>query len=99
MRHETPAYLIGHITVKDDEKWGEYCDKVPGTLVPWGAELVFRGKRRALMSGAHPHPDTVVIRFPNAAALDGWFHSPAYQDLIALRNQAADVVLIGYDAA
>lgn len=99
MSKETPAYLIGHITVKDDAKWGEYCGKVPGTLVQWNAELVFRGKKRALLSGAHPHPDTVVIRFPNAAALEGWFHSPAYQALIALRNQAADVVLIGYDAA
>jgi uncharacterized protein (DUF1330 family) len=99
MRQETPAYLIGHITVKDDEKWDEYCGKVPDTLAPWGAQLVFRGKRRALLSGAHPHPDTVVIRFPNAAALDGWFHSPAYQALIALRNLAAEVVLIGYDAA
>lgn len=98
MNQETAAYLIGHITVKDTEKWEEYCDKVPDTLAPWNAELVFRGKRSALLSGAHPYPDTVVIRFPNAAALDGWFHSPAYQDLTALRNQAADVVLIGYDA-
>ena len=35
------AFVVGHITVKNIEKWAEYRDQVPGTLVPWGAELVF----------------------------------------------------------
>ena len=38
------AYVIGHITVKNREKWTEYRNKVPATLEEWGAELVFRGK-------------------------------------------------------
>jgi len=40
----------------------------------------------------------VVIRFPDPASLRRWFESPAYQALIPLREQAADVTLIGYDA-
>ena len=92
------AYLIGHITVKDPEKWAEYRGRVPGTLEPWGAELVFRGRRAAVLSGAHAHPDAVVIRFPSAAALAGWHGSPAYQALIPLREQAAEVVLIAYES-
>jgi uncharacterized protein (DUF1330 family) len=39
-----------------------------------------------------------VIRFPDAAAAHNWFTSPAYQALIALREQAADVVLVTYEA-
>ena len=35
------AYVIGHITVKNAEKWAEYRNQVPATLEPWGAELVF----------------------------------------------------------
>jgi uncharacterized protein (DUF1330 family) len=38
-----------------------------------------------------------VIRFPDRSALRGWFDSPAYQALIPLREQAADVVLLGYE--
>ncbi len=41
------AYVIGHLTVKDPDKWAEYRRRVPATLAPWGAELVFRGKRLA----------------------------------------------------
>jgi len=91
------AYVVGHITVKNPEKWDEYRGQVPGTLVPWGAELVFRGKQFAILAGDNPHPDIVVIRFPDIAALNGWYQSPAYQALIALRQQAADVVLLAYE--
>ena len=92
------AYLIGHITVRDVEKWAEYRGRVPDTLKPWGGELVFRGRRVAVLSGEHPHADTVVIRFPNPAALAAWHESPAYQALIPLREQAADMVLIAYES-
>ena len=44
------------------------------------------------------HPDIVVIRFPNIAAVNGWYTSPAYQALIPLRQQAADIVLLSYVA-
>ena len=90
------ACVIGHITVKDEEKWAQYRAQVPATLAPWGAELLFRGQRAAVLSGEHPHTDTVVIRFPDAAAVAGWYNSPAYQALIPLRRQAADLVLVSF---
>jgi uncharacterized protein (DUF1330 family) len=93
------AYLIGHITVKDADKWMEYRGKVPATLAPWGAEIVYRGKRLSILSGEHNHTDSVVIAFPDADAVGSWFHSLAYQALIPLREQAADMVLVGYETA
>ncbi|TRZ92935.1 MAG: DUF1330 domain-containing protein [Rhodocyclaceae bacterium] len=91
------AYLIGHLTVKDPAKWAEYRNRVPPTLKPWGAELVFRGNRVAVLAGEHPHADVVVIRFADRKAIDGWHSSAAYQALIPLRQQAADVVLLAYE--
>ena len=41
--------------------------------------------------------DVVVIRFPDRKAADGWHSSAAYQALVPLRRQAADVVLLAYD--
>jgi uncharacterized protein (DUF1330 family) len=92
------AYVTGHIVIKDMEKWNEYRDKVPSTLTQWGGELVFRGQKIAVLNGQHPYTDTVVLRFPNAAAAQGWHDSPAYQTLIPLRSQAADVVLVSYQS-
>ena len=78
--------------------WAEYRSKVPETLAPWSAELVFRGKQIAVLAGANPHSDIVVIRFPNVAAVNGWFSSAAYQSLIPLRQQAAEMDLLSYEA-
>ena len=47
-------------------------------------------------SGEHRHSDLVVIRFPDQAAVDGWYGSAAYQALIPLRQQAADLELISF---
>ncbi len=92
------AYVVGHLTVKNAEKWAEYRNQVPATLEPWGAELVLRGKRVAILAGEHPYSDIVVIRFPDKEAVNGWHSSPAYQALIPLRQQAAEMILISYEA-
>lgn len=91
------AYVIGHITVKNEDRWAEYRSQVPATLAPWGAELLLRGKLATVLAGEHPHTDTVVIRFPNVDAVNSWHSSPAYQALIPLRQEAADVVLLSYE--
>jgi len=40
----------------------------------------------------------VVIRFPSLADAQGWHASAAYQALIPLRQEAADVILTTYAA-
>lgn len=90
------AYVIGQILVKDAEKWAEYCSRVPQTLTPWSAELVFRGTQAAVVADDHAYPDVVVIGFPTMEAAQGWFSSAEYQLLIPTRLQAADVKLFFY---
>jgi uncharacterized protein (DUF1330 family) len=99
MNEKITAYVIGHITVKDSEKWAEYRSRVPATLAPWGADLVCRGNRLDILSGEHHHTDMVVIRFPDANSVSNWFNSLAYQVLIPLRNQAAEMVIVSYASA
>lgn len=91
------AYVIGHITVKDPARWAEYRASVPATLVEWGGELVLRGVRRAVWDGAHRHTDTVVLRFATLEAATRWHDSAAYQALIPLRREAAEVELIVFE--
>jgi uncharacterized protein (DUF1330 family) len=92
------AYLIGHITIKNPDKWKIYVEGVQQSLIPFSAEVVFRGKRAAVLTGDHPHHHTVVIKFPDQPTLQQWYRSDIYQALISVRNEAADVVIISYDA-
>ena len=92
------AYVVGQMTVKNPEKWAQYRGQVLATLTPWRGELVFRGNQVKALSGECPHADIVVIRFASLADADGWHNSAAYQALIPLRKEAADVVLTTYEA-
>lgn len=92
------AYVIGHIRVKDPASWAEYCSKVPGTVAPWGASLVFRADGAQVLSGEHAYTDTVVISFPDLASVNAWHESADYQAIVPLRQKAADVVIISYEA-
>lgn len=92
------AYVVGQMTVKNPEKWAQYRGQVLATLTPWHGELVFRGQQVQALAGACPHPDIVVIRFPTLADASAWHNSPGYQALIPLRQEAAEVVLLTYEA-
>ncbi len=91
------AYVIGHINVKDAEKWEAYRRQVPGTLEPWRGQVVFRGQLATVLAGEHSYSYTVVIRFPDQQSVQGWYRSSAYQALVPLRNEAADIILVSYD--
>lgn len=91
------ACIIGHIAVRDSAKWEQYCARVPATLAPFGAELLLRGRSLRVLTGEHSHSDTVVIRFPDAASVESWYASTAYQELIPLRDAAADVTIVAFE--
>jgi uncharacterized protein (DUF1330 family) len=92
------AYLVGHITVKDDRLWQKYVAGVQESLAPVDARIVFRGKLVEVLAGQHGHDLVVVIEFPDQSTLNNWYGSEKYQSLIPLRDKAADVVITTYNA-
>ena len=92
------AYVIGHVTVRDEEAWAQYRSRVPGTLTPWAGEILLRGHLAEVLAGDHPHHAVVVLRFPTAEDARGWHDSAAYQALLPLRDRAAQVTLLRFDS-
>lgn len=92
------AYLVGHITVKDNGPWQEYMAGVKESLAPFDSKVVFRGQLIKILAGDHEHDNVVVLEFPDQTILDNWYGSEKYQSLIPLRNKAANVVLMTYKA-
>ncbi len=91
------AYLIGHVTIKNDTLWQEYVAGVQESLLPYESKIVFRGKLISVLAGSHEYDQVVVIEFDDSAALEGWYRSEKYQSLIPTRNRAADVSITSYD--
>ena len=92
------AYLVGHITVKDDELWQKYVAGVGESLSPFESKIIFRGQLVSVLAGKHEHDLVVVIEFPDHPTLNDWYHSENYQSLIPLREEAANVVITTYEA-
>jgi uncharacterized protein (DUF1330 family) len=90
------AYLVGHITVKDDDLWQKYVSGVQESISPFDAKVVFRGQLDKVLAGQHEHDLVVVIEFPDQSTLDNWFNSEKYQSLIPLRDKAANVTITTY---
>ncbi|MEX0605506.1 MAG: DUF1330 domain-containing protein [Marinobacter sp.] len=91
------AYLVGHIRVKQPALWQKYVSGVGNSLAGHDAEVVFRGRLQKVLAGHDERDQVVIIRFADHTALDNWFDSPGYQSLIAVRDQAADVVITSYE--
>jgi uncharacterized protein (DUF1330 family) len=85
----TPGYVIGEVEITDPAAFQEYAAKVGATLAPYNARLIIRGKARA-KEGPIPVGTIVVLEFPSVAEAEAWYHSPAYTEVIPLRQRAAN---------
>ncbi len=92
------VYVIGHITIKDTKKWDEYKAQVPNSLEGFNASIVLRGKVFEPLDGNDEYTDIVVLEFATQQEAKNWYKSANYQKLIALRKEAANVVLKIYEA-
>ena len=90
------ALMISQIKVKDHGKLQEYLRRVQEVAAPFGAEMVFRGTPDRVLTGGGDHELVVVVRFPDAARLNGWYDSDAYGELVALREAAAEMQMTSY---
>ena len=90
------AFMIATISIKNPEKFQEYAEKVPATVIPFGGELLIKGKFTGALTGEADHQMAGVVKFPDLESIDNWFNSDAYQALIPLRNEGADVQMTKY---
>ena len=93
------AFFVAVVTVKDPARMQEYSQKAAETFKPFGGEMVMRGKAgEVLTGGAATHQATGIASFPSMQNLKAWYTSDAYQAIIPLREEAADMTITTYDA-
>ncbi len=83
------GYLIGHITVTDPEAYREYMARVPAIIEAHGGHYLVRGGAEDTVEGKQAGTRHVCIAFPSFDAAKGFYHSPEYQEILALRTDHA----------
>ena len=82
------ALMIALVKIKDPAKMQQYSAAAVPTVLAAGGEIIGRGKHVEALAGALDLSAALVVRFPSAAAAHDWYHSPGYQALIPLRDDA-----------
>jgi len=87
-----PAYVVAEVAIHDaDAIARDYAPKLAGTLQPYGGRLLTSGKLTAL-EGNVPQR-FVIFAFDSVEKARGWYDSPAYQPLVAIRQKTATSTL------
>lgn len=83
------AYLIAELEVTDAALYEDYRRQVAATVAAHGGRFLVRGGAITHLEGPPAPQRQVVLEFPDMAALQAWYHSPAYAPLITLRQRAS----------
>lgn len=92
------AFFVAQVTVKNTEKFQQYAKQAGASMEPFGGQVITKGKLSRSLAGDMAHENIAIVSFPDSAQLDAWFNSDAYQHLIPLRDEAADMILSSYSS-
>ena len=89
------AYAVAHMRqVSMGPPIVEYLQRIDATLAPFGGRFLVHGGGVELVEGDWPG-HLIVIEFPSRGQARAWYHSDAYQQILALRtgNSVSDVII------
>ena len=86
------AYLVGNLKVTNPEGFTEYRELVAKTITDHGGEYVVADANSVPVEGDPDHL-SVVLKFDSMEALQGWYDSPEYQEMLALRTDNSEGII------
>ena len=86
--NKPPAYVIAEVEVTDPAGFQAYVAKLPPTLTPYHGKTIIRGKADT-KEGTAPNGSVVVLAFDNLDDAEHWYTSPAYSEIIPMRQRSA----------
>lgn len=93
------AFFVANVRVRDPQKFHQYAQAAGHSMQPFGGEVLIKGLAERRLAGNLDYPNVALVRFPDQERLNAWYESEAYQALIPLREEAADMLITSYQAA
>ena len=84
------AYLVAQLKVNDPKTYARYRDQVTPLVDRFGGRFRIRGGQAEVLEGDWQTERLVVIEFQSRAAARLFYDSPEYQEILRLRQEAAD---------
>lgn len=90
------SYLIANYNIVDQGGYNQYLGVVGTTISAHRGKILVAGPGSTPVEG-DPGEITVVLEFPGRQALEGWYDSPEYQEIIHLRTDNTEGGLVFAD--
>ncbi len=93
-------YLIVDVRIDDPDEYQKYMQGAKPIAERCGGEYLVRGGEFQVLEGDYFQPRRlVVVRFPDKAACEAFYHSPEYQQVRQIRLPVSDMVMVGVEGA
>lgn len=89
--------LFDNVEVTDPGKLGEYAERVREVVEAYGGRYLTIGGRVERVEGEWSLTYPVLIEFPDLDAAHRWYDAPEYEELKALRHEAAVVNAVFFE--
>ncbi|MES2104148.1 MAG: DUF1330 domain-containing protein [Pseudomonadota bacterium] len=85
------AYVVADLKVTDPAGFAKYAALVQKTMDPFGGIYMARGGKTVAGTGTIQSEigRVSIIQFPDLARAQAWIASPAYQEIVPIRDKSA----------
>src|ERR1700740_1569656 len=83
------VYLIsdvGPVAPEAQEAWQAYLERAPATIAQYGGRYLARGGAIDVVEGIWVPLASVLVEFPDRAAVERWYASPEYAEALRIRG-------------
>ncbi len=88
------AYVIANVRITNPERYAQYVQLTPASILPYGGRFIVRGGRAEKLEGAIDASRIVILEFESYERAKDWYESEAYRHAKELRQSASVSSLI-----
>ena len=88
---DIPVYVVANLIIEDRDEYRKYEQGFFPILKKHGGKLLTFDDNIDTMEGSdQPSGRMIILQFPSAAAVKGWWDDPEYQSLSEFRRAGTD---------
>jgi uncharacterized protein (DUF1330 family) len=88
------AYMIARIDITEPEQYKKYLAATPAVIARFGGKFIARGGETVTLEGPEETRRVALVEFPSLDDIKEFYSSAEYQEVMKLREGAANVSLV-----
>ena len=88
------AYVITDVEIVDAELYGQFIERVTGTIEAHGGKFIARGGQIEVRMGDWTPKRLAILKFDNLQQIQTWLESPEYTALDDIRSKSSNINMV-----